>query len=136
MNNSHNVMILRLVESKHFPKAANSTDFSGCPVSSAYGEEKTALLFLLVHSNCGWATIGVTALSRWRFFSGGFFDARLRFSEKPLYRRRTRHQIIRLKRIIGALCDQPAFVVAESLGSLSKLRLLRAYHSYYHGWWW
>ncbi|MFO5475320.1 MAG: alpha/beta fold hydrolase, partial [Dolichospermum sp.] len=46
------------------------------------------------------------------------------FSEKPVSRREENgHQIIELKRIIQALCDEPPIIVAESIGALISLGL-------------
>ena len=44
-----------------------------------------------------------------------------------MYRERHDHQVIELERIISALCDQPAIVVAESLGALVSLGVVLAY---------
>jgi len=53
------------------------------------------------------------------------FDAKgFGFSEKPVFRREDNgHQVIEFQRIIQALCDQPAVIVAESLGGLVALAL-------------
>jgi len=54
------------------------------------------------------------------------FDAKGYGFPKNLYRENT-IIIIELERIISALCDQPAVVVAESLGALVSLAVAQAY---------
>ena len=115
-----------------FPKGRQTltiTDANGHRVSIAYGEKGTGLPLFLVHGIGCWSY-------NWRhsieslapYFRVICFDAKgYGFSEKPLYREKHDHQIIELERIISALCDRPAVVVAESLGALVSLAVAQAY---------
>ena len=104
-------------------------DANGNLVSIAYGEKGTGKPLFLVHGVGSWSynwRNSVEPLSK--YFRVICFDAKgYGFSEKPLYRERHDHQVIELERIISALCDQPAIVVAESLGALVSLGVVLAY---------
>lgn len=104
-------------------------DANGYPVSIAYGEKGTGKPLFLVHGVGSWSynwRHSVEPLSK--YFRVICFDAKgYGFSEKPLYRERHDHQVIELERIISALCDEPAIVVAESLGALVSLGVALAY---------
>lgn len=115
-----------------FPKGRQTltiTDANGHPVSIAYGEKGTGLPLFLIHGIGCWSynwRHSIESLAQ--YFRVICFDAKgYGFSEKPLYREKHDHQIIELERIISALCDQPAVVVAESLGALVSLAVAQAY---------
>lgn len=115
-----------------FPKGRQTltiTDANGYPVSIAYGEKGTGKPLFLVHGIGSWSynwRHSVEPLSQ--YFRVICFDAKgYGFSEKPMYREKHEHQIIELERIISALCDEPAVVVAESLGALISLGVALAY---------
>lgn len=113
----------------NFPKGRQNliiTDADGYPVQIAYGEKGTGKPLIFLHGMGSWSY-------NWRYsiqpFSKYFrvisFDAKgYGFSEKPLSRReQSAHQVIELQRIISSLCDEPAVIVSESLGSLIALAL-------------
>lgn len=104
-------------------------DANGHSVSIAYGEKGTGKPLFLVHGVGSWSynwRQSVEPLSR--YFRVICFDAKgYGFSEKLMYRERHDHQIIELEKIISALCDEPAIVVAESLGALVSLGVALAY---------
>lgn len=115
-----------------FPKGRQTLkiiDANGHPVSIAYGEKGTGKPLFLVHGIGSWSynwRRSVEPLSQ--HFRVICFDAKgYGFSEKPVCRERHDHQIIELERIISALCDEPAVVVAESLGALVSLGVALAY---------
>ncbi len=115
-----------------FPKGRQTVkiiDANGYPVSIAYGEKGSGKPLFLVHGVGSWSynwRNSVEPLSK--YFRVICFDAKgYGFSEKPLYRERHDHQLIELERIISALCDEPAIVVAESLGALVSLGVALAY---------
>ena len=117
---------------KTFPKGRQSltiTDANGYPVQIAYGEKGTGKPLILVHGIGSWSynwRQSVEPLSK--YFRVICFDAKgYGFSEKPLYREKSGHQIVELERIIRALCDEPAVIVAESLGSLIALAVAQTY---------
>ena len=111
-----------------FPKGRQSlkiTDASGHPVKIAYGEKGTGKPLFLVHGigswSYGWRHI-IEPLSK--YFRVICFDAKGHgFSDKPLYSEELAHQSIEMERIIRALCDEPAVVVAQSLGAIITLAL-------------
>ncbi|AFZ23315.1 putative hydrolase or acyltransferase of alpha/beta superfamily [Cylindrospermum stagnale PCC 7417] len=113
----------------NFPQGRQSltiTDAQGYPVQIAYGEKGTGKPLILLHGLGSWSynwRNSIEPLSK--FFRVICFDAKgYGFSEKPLSRReQSGHQVIELERIIQALCDQPAVIVAESLGALVALAL-------------
>jgi len=105
------------------------TDASGYPVSIAYGEKGTGKPLILVHGIGSWSY-------NWRHcieplsqhFRVICFDAKgYGFSAKPEYAEQPTHQIVELERIIRAFCDQPAAVVAQSLGALASLAVIQAH---------
>ncbi len=115
-----------------FPKGRQTikiTDASGHSVSIAYGEKGTGKPLFLIHGVGSWSynwRHSVEPLSQ--YFRVICFDAKgYGFSEKPLHREKHDHQIIELERIVSALCDEPAIIVAESLGALVSLGLTLAY---------
>jgi haloalkane dehalogenase len=112
-----------------FPKGKQSliiTDAQGYPVQIAYGEKGTGKPLILMHGMGNWSYIwrdSIEPLSK--YFRVICFDAKgFGFSEKPRLRREDDgHQVIELERIIQELCDEPAVLVAESLGGLVALAL-------------
>ena len=109
-----------------FPKGRQTltiTDASGHPVSIAYGEKGTGKPLIFVHGIGSWSYSWrncIEPLSQ--HFRVICFDAKgYGFSEKAVHSEKTGHQIVELERIIRALCDEPAIVVAESLGALVSL---------------
>jgi pimeloyl-ACP methyl ester carboxylesterase len=113
----------------NFPKGRQNliiTDDNGYPVQIAYGEKGTGKPLILLHGLGSWSynwRHSIEPLSK--YFRVICFDAKgYGFSEKALLRREeTGHQVIELKRIIQALCDEPPVIVAESLGALVALAL-------------
>lgn len=115
-----------------FPKGRQTLkiiDANGHPVSIAYGEKGTGKPLFLIHGIGSWSynwRHSVEPLSK--YFRVICFDAKgYGFSEKPTQRERHDHQLIELERIISALCDEPAIIVAESLGALVSLGFTLAY---------
>jgi len=112
-----------------FPEGRQSlviTDAQGYPVQIAYGEIGTGRPLFLLHGMGSWSynwRYSIEPLSK--YFRVICFDAKgFGFSEKPCYRREhDGHQVIELERIIQGLCDEPAVIVAESLGGLVALAL-------------
>ncbi|MEA5514855.1 alpha/beta hydrolase [Nodularia sp. UHCC 0506] len=112
-----------------FPQGRQSliiTDTHGYPVQIAYGEVGTGKPLVLLHGMGSWSynwRHSIAPLSQ--YFRVICFDAKgYGFSEKPWLRREQNgHQLIELERIIQALCDEPAVIVAESLGGLVALAL-------------
>jgi len=105
-----------------FPQGRQSitiTDANGYPVSMAYGEKGTGKPLILVHGIGSWSygwRYNIDQLSQ--YFRVIAFDAKGNgFSDKPVYPDKPGHQAIELARIIPAFCDEPALVVAESLGA-------------------
>lgn len=104
-------------------------DANNQPVSIAYGEKGTGQPVVFVHGVASWSYT-------WRYnidplaqhFRVICFDAKgSGFSEKPLHSEKPDHKVIELERIMRALCDQPAIVVAESLGALVALAAAQAH---------
>lgn len=115
-----------------FPKGRQTVkiiDANGNPVSIAYGEKGIGKPLFLIHGIGSWSynwRRSIEPLSK--YFRVICFDAKgYGFSEKPLARERHDHQLIEIERIISALCDEPAIVVAESLGALVSLGVALAY---------
>jgi pimeloyl-ACP methyl ester carboxylesterase len=112
-----------------FPKGRQNlviTDTHGYPVQIAYGEKGKGKPLILLHGMGSWSynwRYMIAPLSK--YFRVICFDAKgFGFSEKPLSRREQNgHQVIEFQRIIQALCDEPAVIVAESLGGLIALAL-------------
>ncbi len=116
-----------------FPKGRQNliiTDTQGYPVQIAYGEKGTGKPLILLHGLGNWSynwRHSIAPLSK--YFRVICFDTKgYGFSEKPLSRAEDKgHQLIELVRIIQALCDEPAVIVAESLGGLVALALAQEY---------
>ncbi|MHC5722998.1 MAG: alpha/beta fold hydrolase [Nostoc sp.] len=112
-----------------FPKGRQSlviTDAKGYPVQIAYGEKGKGKPLFLLHGMGSWSynwRYTIEPLSK--YYRVICFDAKgFGFSEKPVFRREDNgHQVIEFQRIIQALCDEPAVIVAESLGGLVALAL-------------
>ncbi|MEA5580347.1 alpha/beta hydrolase [Nodularia harveyana UHCC-0300] len=112
-----------------FPQGRQSlviTDADGYPVQIAYGEVGTGKPLFLLHGMGSWSYNWrhcIAPLSK--YFRVICFDAKgYGFSEKPGFRReKNGHQVIELERILQALCQEPAVIVAESLGGLVALAL-------------
>ncbi|MBD2253209.1 alpha/beta fold hydrolase [Nostoc parmelioides] len=112
-----------------FPKGRQSliiSDVHGYPVQIAYGEKGTGRPLFLIHGMGSWSynwRYSVAPLSK--YFRVICVDAKgFGFSDKPCLRQeKNGHQVIELERIIQCLCDEPAIVVAESLGALVALAL-------------
>lgn len=115
-----------------FPKGRQTitiTDAWGYPARIAYGEKGTGKPLVLVHGVASWSyrwRHSINALSQQ--FRVICFDAKGGgFSEKPSYEEKPGHQVVELARIIQALCDEPAIVVAESLGALVAMAAAEEY---------
>ncbi len=112
-----------------FPKGRQSlviSDAKGYPIQIAYGEKGKGKPLILLHGMGSWSynwRHSVAPLSK--YYRVICFDAKgFGFSEKPLSRKEHNgHQVIEFQRIIQALCDEPAVIVAESLGGLVALAL-------------
>ncbi|MEA5602391.1 alpha/beta hydrolase [Nostoc sp. UHCC 0252] len=112
-----------------FPKGRQNliiTDIQGYPVQISYGEIGKGKPIILLHGMGSWSynwRHSIAVLSK--HFRVICFDAKgFGFSEKPLFRREHNgHQVIEFQRIIQALCNEPAIIVAESLGGLIALAL-------------
>ncbi|MEB3213883.1 MAG: alpha/beta hydrolase [Leptolyngbyaceae bacterium] len=100
-------------------------DANGTPVNIAYGEVGSGQPLVLVHGVGVWSHYwrhNIPALSQ--HFRVITFDAKgCGFSDRPLAPELVGHQVIELARILEALCDRPAILVAESLGALTTLAL-------------
>jgi pimeloyl-ACP methyl ester carboxylesterase len=114
-----------------FPKGRQTltiNDASGYPVQIAYGEKGRVKPLFLMHGIGSWSY-------NWRYcidplsqhFRVICFDAKGHgFSDKPEYSEQIGHQIIET-RIIESLCNEPAIVVAHSLGALVALGVAAKY---------
>lgn len=109
-----------------FPKGLQTTtilDANDQRVSIAYGEKGTGKPLFLIHGVASWSyawRYNIEPLSQ--YFRVICVDAKGHgFSDKPLHPEKPGHQAIELERIIQALCNEPALVVAESLGALTTL---------------
>ncbi|OKH23329.1 alpha/beta fold hydrolase [Chroogloeocystis siderophila] len=102
-------------------------DTNGHPVSIAYGEKGTGKPLILIHGIGSWSYSWrhcIEPLSK--HFRVICFDAKgYGFSEKLAYPEHPGHQLIELERIIRALCNEPAIVVAISLGALVSLAVVQ-----------
>lgn len=105
------------------------TDANGHKVAIAYGEKGQGKPIVLVHGIASWSyswRYCIEPLSR--HFRVICFDAKgYGFSQKLEYPEQPGHQVIELERIIKALCDRPAVIVAESLGALIALGVVQAH---------
>ncbi len=101
------------------------TDASGYPVKIAYGEKGIGKPLILVHGIGSWSygwRHNIDKLAR--YFRVICFDAKGHgYSDKPTYSEQLGHQAVEMERIINALCDEPAVVVAQSLGALTTLAI-------------
>lgn len=104
-------------------------DANDRPVTIAYGEKGSGPPLFLVHGIASWSYC-------WRFnidalaahFRVICFDAKNSgFSDKPPHPEVPDHKVIELSRIMQALSDRPAIVVAESLGALVTLATVQAH---------
>lgn len=118
--------------SETFPQGRQNLtiiDANNCRVSIAYGEKGTGKPLILVHGIGSWCYSWrhcIEPLSK--YFRVICFDAKgYGFSEKPAHPDHAGHQLIELERIIRALCDEPAIVVAISLGALVSLAVVQAH---------
>ena len=113
----------------NFPQGQQNlviNDSQGYPIQIAYGEKGTGKPLILLHGLGSWSynwRYSIEPLSEhYRVICCDFKG--FGFSEKPVSRREENgHQIIELKRIIQALCNEPPVIVAESMGGLISLGL-------------
>ena len=115
-----------------FPKGRQTLaiqDANDRTVTIAYGEKGVGKPLVLVHGVASWsycwhANIEPLAQS----FRVLCFDAKgSGFSAKPLQSEQPNHKVIELERVLRALCDEPAVIVAESLGALAALAVVQAH---------
>jgi pimeloyl-ACP methyl ester carboxylesterase len=115
-----------------FPKGRQTVtiqDASDRSVAIAYGEKGTGKPLVFVHGVASWsycwhANIATLA----QHFRVICFDAKgSGFSDKPLQPEQANHKVVELERVIRALCDEPAVIVAESLGALVALAAVQAH---------
>lgn len=105
-----------------FPQGRQSitiTDAQGYPVQIAYGEKGQGRPLVFVPGLGVWS---VTWRQNIDFFASYFRvicvdNKGYGFSDKPPYLDESGYKIIELKRVLSALCDQPAIVITESLWS-------------------
>ena len=101
-------------------------DAQGYPIQIAYGEKGRGKPLILLHGLGSWSynwRHSIEPLSQHFRVICCYFKG-FGFSEKPVSRREENgHQIIELKRIIQALCNEPPVIVAESMGGLISLGL-------------
>jgi pimeloyl-ACP methyl ester carboxylesterase len=110
-----------------FPKGRQTltiSDAHGFPIKIAYGEKGSGKPIVLVHGigswSYGWRYLIEPLAQHFRVIC---FDATGHgFSEKPLQAEIT-HQGRELKQVIQALCEEPAAIVAQSLGALATLAM-------------
>ena len=115
-----------------FPKGRQTLkiiDANDRPVTIAYGEKGTGPPLFLAHGIASWSYCWhrtIDALSQQ--FRVICFDAKgSGFSEKPTQPEKPGHKIIEMARVMQALCQEPAIVVAESLGALISLGLVQQF---------
>jgi pimeloyl-ACP methyl ester carboxylesterase len=115
-----------------FPKGRQTLtirDASDRPANIAYGEKGVGKPLVFVHGVASWSYCwhaNIEPLAQ--FFRVLCFDAKgSGFSDKPLQPEPSNHKVIELERIIRALCDEPAVIVAESLGALAALAVVQAH---------
>lgn len=124
--------------SETFPQGRQNltiVDANGHPVSIAYGEKGTGKPLILVHGVGSWSYSWRHCIEPLaKHFRVICFDAKgYGFSEKPAHPEHPGHQLLELERIIRALCDQPAIVVAISLGALASLAVVQAHPELFAG---
>jgi len=115
-----------------FPKGRQTLtipDANDRPVAIAYGEKGRGKPLVLVHGVASWSYCwhaNIEPLSQ--HFRVLCFDAKgSGFSAKPLQPEHPNHKVIELERVLWALCDEPAVIVAESLGALVALATVQAH---------
>lgn len=115
-----------------FPKGRQMLmiqDANDRPVAIAYGEKGVGQPLVLVHGVASWSYCwhaNVEPLSQ--SFRVLCFDAKgSGFSDKPPQPEQSDHKVVELERVIRALCDEPAVIVAESLGALAALAVVQAH---------
>lgn len=117
----------------NFPLGKQSltiADANGYPVKIAYGEVGSGKPLFLLHGIGSWSynwRNSIKPLSK--YFRVICFDAKgYGFSDKPILRREQQgHQVTELARVIRTLCNEPAIIVAESLGALVALAASQKY---------
>jgi pimeloyl-ACP methyl ester carboxylesterase len=105
---------------QQFPKGRQTvtiTDAQNKPVEIAYGKKGRGQPLVFVHGLGVWSVTWHNSID---FFSQYYqvicIDTKgYGFSDKPAYLDDVGYKVIELKRIIEAVCDQPAVVVTESL---------------------
>lgn len=105
------------------------SDANGNPVKIAYGEKGTGKPLFLVHGVASWSYNWRNAIEPLsQHFRVICFDAKGHgFSEMPLHPEILGHQALELEQIVRTLCDEPAVVVAQSLGALVTLATAQAH---------
>lgn len=121
-----------------FPKGRQTitiTDACGQPVTISYGEKGTGKPLFLVHGVASWSYNWRNAIEPLaQHFRVICFDAKGHgYSDKPLHSEILGHQAVELERIVRALCDEPAIVVAQSLGALVTLATAEAHPELFAG---
>lgn len=121
-----------------FPKGRQTvtiTDASGYPIKIAYGEKGEGKPLFLVHGVASWSYNWRDAIDPLaQHFRVICFDAKGHgYSDKPLHSEILGHQAIELERIMRSLCDEPAVVVAQSLGALVALATAQAHPELFAG---
>lgn len=117
---------------QQFPRGRQTVtiiDAQGKSVEIAYGEKGRGIPLVFVHG------LGVWSVT-WRN-SIDFFAQHYRvicvdtkgygFSEKPAYLDQVGYKVIELKRMLEAVCEQPAMVVTESLWGAISLGVAEEY---------
>ena len=114
-----------------FPKGRQTItiqDANERTVGIAYGEKGTGKPLVFVHGVASWSYCwhaNIAALAQ--HFRVICFDAKgSGFSDKPLQPEQANHKVVELERILQALCDEPAVIVAESLGALVALAAVQS----------
>ncbi|XGV95212.1 MAG: alpha/beta fold hydrolase [Leptolyngbya sp. BL-A-14] len=115
-----------------FPKGRQTLmirDANDRSVAIAYGEKGTGKPVVLVHGVASWSYgwhANINPLAQ--HFRVICFDAKgSGFSDKPLQPEQTNHKVIELERVLRALCNEPAVIIAESLGALVALSAIQAH---------
>ena len=104
-------------------------DANDRPVAIAYGEKGVGKPLLLVHGVASWSYCwhaNIKPLAE--HFQVLCFDAKgSGFSDKPPQPEQPDHKVVELERVMRALCDEPAVIVAESLGALAAMAVVQAH---------